>query len=169
MITREKPLLPPGRPFIASARTLTGTVWSTFGQRSSTLVRNKFIVVEKGTNVQVAGRMCLLGLAQKYTPRVGLENAILYKAPALLFIKAPAGVEVKGSFQRLSRRIPGRINHANWWWILTASQMFKRTLYFSFTKYFPLRMAVSKKPRSCSLPSWRTRRSFSSETTVLEL
>ena len=43
----EKPLLPPGRPFIASARTLTGTVWSTFGQVSSTLVRNKFIVVEK--------------------------------------------------------------------------------------------------------------------------
>ena len=43
----EKPLLPPGRPFIASARTLTGTVWSTFGQESSTLVRNKFIVVEK--------------------------------------------------------------------------------------------------------------------------
>ena len=42
----EKPLLPPGRPFIASARTLTGTVWSTFGQESSTLVRNKFIVVE---------------------------------------------------------------------------------------------------------------------------
>ena len=40
-------LLPPGRPFIASARTLTGTVWSTFGQGSSTLVRNKFIVVEK--------------------------------------------------------------------------------------------------------------------------
>ena len=36
-----------GRPFIASVRTLKGTVWSTFGQGSSTLVRNKFIVVEE--------------------------------------------------------------------------------------------------------------------------
>ena len=56
---REKPLLPPGRPFIASARTLTGTVWSTFGQESSTLVRNKFIVVEKKPWLPILGQ-CLL-------------------------------------------------------------------------------------------------------------